>query len=262
MRRRKRQLDAAVAAIQGRYGPWTLVKGGRAAVRSTGPGAVVSVPHVPTGFPELDRVLSIGGLPKGRVCEVMGPATSGKTTLAIKFLAQAQKSGSRHGDQVGYIDQALYFDPDYAYRCGLDLSRLLVVATHDLQEALVTMESLLRSGGLSALVLDTLDFLWTEPQSASLLDATLSRLSAPLTRSGAILLVLHESPDDRSPALSALAHCAAVRLRVTRESWVEHHGDVRGYKARVEVLKNKTGPAGRAASITIELNGTVRGCDL
>ena len=262
VRRRQRQLDAAVAAIQGRYGPWTLVKGGRATAGTIEPGAVVPVPHIPTGFLALDRALSIGGLPKGRVCEVMGPATSGKTTLAIKFLAQAQKSGSWRGDQVGYIDQALYFDPDYAHRCGLDLSRLLVVATHDLQEALVTMESLLHSGGLSALVLDTLDFLWTEPQSASFLDATLNRLSAPLSRSGAILLVLHESPDDHSPALSALAHCAAVRLRVTREDWVRHHGDVRGYKARVEVLKNKTGPACRAASITIEFNDTVQGSDL
>jgi recombination protein RecA len=193
---------------------------------------------------------------------VMGPATSGKTTLAIKFLAQAQKGSSRPGDQVGYIDQALYFDPDYAHRCGVDLSRFLVVATHDLQEALVTMEALVHSGGLSALVLDTLAFLWTDAQATSSLEATLNRLSAPLARAGTILLVLHESPDDRSPALSALAHYAAVRLRVTREGWVKHHGDVRGYKAQVEVLKNKMGPAGRAASITIEFNGTVRGSDL
>ncbi len=252
-------MDAAVAAIQGRYGPWTLVKGSSATTRPLEPRAAIAVPHVPTGFSELDRVLSIGGLPKGRVCEVMGPATSGKTTLALKLLAQAQKgSSSQFGDRVGYIDQALYFDPDYAHRCGLDLSRFLVIATHDLQEALVTMESLVCTGGLSVLVLDTLDFLWTDLQSASSLEATLNRLSAPLARSGTILLVLHESPDDRSPALSALAHYAAVRLRVTREDWVMRHGDVRGYKARVEVLKNKMGPAGRVASITIEFNGTVR----
>lgn len=251
-RRRQLQLDAAVAAIQGRYGPWALVRGGSATAR-----AGATVPHIPTGFSELDRALGIGGLPKGRVCEVMGPITSGKTTLAIQLLAQAQKSGSLRGLQVGYIDQALYFDPDYAHCRGLDLSRFVVFATHDLQEALAAVESLVRSGGLSALVLDTLDFLWTDPQSGASLEATLNRLSAPLTRSGAVLLVLHESSDDRSPALSALAHYAAVRLRVTREEWVRVHDDVRGYRARVEVLKNKMGPAGRAASITIEFNGTV-----
>jgi hypothetical protein len=74
-----------------------------------------------------------------------------------------------------------------------------------------------------------------------------------------ILLVLHESAADSSPALSSLAHCAAVRLKVVRERWLEQHGDVRGYKARVEVLKNKVGPAGRTAAISIEFNGTVRG---
>jgi recombination protein RecA len=249
-RRSQRQLDAAMATIQGRYGPWALVRG-RSAARS----APVVPPHIPTGFPRLDRVLGIGGLPKGRVCEVLGPATSGKTTLALKFLAQAQ----RDGGQVGYIDQALYFDPDYAHRCGLDLSRLLVGTTHDLPEALAMAEALVRSGGLAALVFDAMDILWTEAQAASKLEATLSRLPAPLARSDTILLVLHESSAGNSPALSALAHCAAVRLQVTREQWIRRHDDVCGYKSRVEVLKSRVGPAGRSASIDIRFNGTVRG---
>jgi recombination protein RecA len=244
-------LDIAVATIQRRYGPWAVIKGKPA---TTAGGAAV-VPHIPTGFPGLDQVLSIGGLPKGRVCELFGPTTSGKTTLALKFLAQAQAGGG----QVAYVDQALTFDPDYAHRCGLDLSRLLVGTTCDLQEALAMTEALVQSGSLSALVFESLDFFRTDRQAASRLAATLNRLPIPLARSGTILLVLHETATGSSPALSTLAHCATVRLQVARERWLYRHRDVRGYNARAEVLKNRLGPAGRTATITIELNDTVRG---
>jgi recombination protein RecA len=250
-RKSTRQLDMAVATIHRRHGPRALIKGrpSRAA------GSTTDVPHIPTGFPPLDCALGIGGLPKGRICELLGPATSGKTTLAIKFLVQAQASGG----QVIYIDQALYFDPDYAHRCGLDLSRLLVGTPHNLEEALAMTEAMVRSGGSVALVFDTLDILWTDPTATSLMAATLNRLPVPLARSGAVLLVLHECPTDNSPALSTLAHHAAMRLHIVREHWLSKSKDIRGYKVRVEVLKNQLGPAGRKATITIEFNGTVRG---
>ena len=250
--KRRRQLDMAVATIHRRYGPRALVKGN--------PASATRVPHISTGFPDLDRALGSGGLPKGKICELVGPATSGKTTLALKFLAQAQKAGG----QVAYVDQALYFDPDYAHRCGLDLSRLLVGTSHDLQEALAMTEALVHSGGLSALVFDALDFLWTDAQAANLLAATLNRLPVALSRSGTILLVLHESPSGSpaagdGPALSALAHHAAVRLQVVRERWLPNYQDVRGYEARVGIQKNRLGPAGRTVLLKIEFNGTVRG---
>ena len=250
-RKRQRQLDAAVAAIQHRFGPGALIKGKPARAID----GVSAVPHIPTGFSELDRALGIGGLPKGKLCEMVGPATSGKTTLALKFLAQAQTGGR----QVGYIDQALYFDPDYAYRCEVDLSRLVVGTVHDLREALAATESLARSGGLSALVFDALDFLWTDPGATASLAATLNRLPPALARSGMTILVLHESAEGSSPALSALAHHAAVRLRVVREEWIKEQEDIRGYEARVDVLKNRLGPAGRRISLSIKFNGTVRG---
>ncbi|MEJ2732932.1 MAG: ATPase domain-containing protein [Anaerolineae bacterium] len=267
---RKRQLDMAVSTIHHRFGPRALVKGKPPSAVGRAASSIGDVPHIPTGFPSLDRALGIGGLPKGQVCELLGPATSGKTTLALKFLAQAQAGGG----QVAYVDQALYFDPDYAHRCGLDLSRLLVGTSHDLHEALAMTEALVRNGGLVALIFEALDFLWTDPQAASLLASTFNRLPAALARSGMVLLVLHESATDGlptnspptgrspaggSPALSALAHYAAVRLQVVREQWLKHHGDIRGYKARVEVLKNRLGPAGRTVTLDIEFNGTVRG---
>ena len=251
-RNRRRQLDMVVATIQRRYGPRALVKGE--------PASVTRVPHISTGFPSLDQALGTGGLPKGKICELVGPATSGKTTLALKFLAQAQAAGG----QVAYVDQALYFDPDYAYRCGLDLSRLLVGTSHDLREALAMTEALVHSGGLAALVFDALDFLWTDAEAAHLLAATLNRLPVALSRSGTILLVLHESPASSpptgdGPALSALAHHAAVRLQVVRERWIYSHKDIRGYEARVGIQKNRLGPAGRTVLLKIEFNGTVRG---
>ena len=249
-RRRQRRLDAAVAAIHRRYGPRALFQGKPAGAAAEGR----PVPHVSTGFPALDEALGIGGLPRGTVCELVGPATSGKTTLALKFLAQAQAGGG----QAGYIDQALYFDPDHAHRCAVDLSRLVVGTTHDLAEALAATEALARSGGLAALVFDAFDFLWTDAQAAARLEATLNRLPVVLARSGTILLVLHESSGGTSPALSALADYAAVRLRVVRERWLEHRGDLRGYAAQVEVLKNRAapGPLPPAVTITIEFDGT------
>lgn len=252
-RRRQRQLEMTVAAIQRQHGPWALVKGGTSQVAGS-----AATPHISTGFPTLDRALTIGGLPKGQVCELVGPATSGKTTLALKFLVQTQAGGG----QVGYLDQALYFDPDYAHRCGLDLSRLLVGRPQDVRETLTMVEALAGSGGLAALVFDALDFTWTDPQAAALLAATFNRLPAALARSGMALLVLHEPPGGSSPqaeSVSPLAHVAAVRLQVVRERWLRQGKDVRGYQARVEVLKNRFGPIGRTASLAIEFNGTVRG---
>lgn len=238
----------SVAAIQRRWG--------RKALRKLEVSAVTAkVPHISTGFPALDRALGIGGLAKGRVSELLGPATSGKTTLALKFLVQAQTGGG----QVGYMDHARFFDPDYAHRCGLDLSRLLVVAPYDLEEALAMTEALAGSSGLSALVFDGLDALWDDADAAQWIAACLDRLVAPLARSGTILLFLHAPLTRGSPGLSALAHHATVRLRVVRERWLRRHGDVRGYEARVEVRKNRLGPAGRTVHIAIQFDGTVRG---
>jgi recombination protein RecA len=241
---KKKRLEMTVASIQQRWGWQALRKLDRSS-------AAASVPHISTGFSNLDEALSIGGLAKGRISELLGPATSGKTTLALKFLVQAQANGG----VVGYVDHARFFDPDYAHRCGLDLSRLLIVSPYDLQEALAMTEALAESGGISALVFDALDALWSNAQAAPLISASLDRLVALLSRSGMAILFLHTKPQ----VLPALAHHATVRLRVVRERWLRSHRDVRGYEARVEVQKNKLGRAGRAVTIAIRFNGTVRG---
>lgn len=250
-RRRQAKLEMTVAAIHRRFGPRALFRGQS---QTTSDDTIV-VPHIPTGFPSLDELLGIGGLPKGKIIELVGLATSGKTTLALKFLSKAQDAGQ----QVGYIDQARYFDPDYAHRCGLDLSRLVVCTPYDITETLAMAEALARDGSLVALVLDTLDFLWADRSASRQLDASLSRLGIYLAHSGTILLFLHDPLANEMPVLSALRHYASVRLEVIREEWRRSHGDIRGYEARVKVLKNRYGAAGRDTKISIEFNGTVRG---
>jgi len=251
-----------VTSIQQRYGALALAKG-----RPSLAGTAAMVPHIPTSFAKLDEALGIGGLARGRVSEILGPATSGKTTLALKFLAQAQANEG----QVGYVDYAHAFDPDYAYRCGLDLSRLLVAIPSDLAEALVTTEALATSGALSALVLDGPDTLCNNDLDSTLLAACLDRLVAPLARAGTVLLFLRAPVARVAPGLSALAHHATVRLYITRERWLRSvaerpaspsaglHSDIRGYEGKVEILKNRLGPAGHVITITIRFNGTVHG---
>jgi recombination protein RecA len=240
-------LETAVATIQRRWG--------LKALRKFESSAVVQVPHISTGFFELDEALGIGGLARGRVSEMVGPLTCGKTTLALKFLTQAQVDGA----SVGYVDYACFLDPDYAHCCGLDLSRLLIVSPHSLEEALSMTEALVGGGGLAALVFDGLDAWWHDVQSAQLLAACLDRLVAPLARSGTTLLFLHISPERDSPALCALAHHATLRLHVALEQWLRRHDDVQGYETRVEVRKNRLGPAGRTVRIAIEFNNMMCG---
>jgi len=248
--RRRDKLELTVASLQQRYGA-------RAAFRGRSPAASFPTPtssHISTGFSQLDEALN-GGLPKGRISEWVGQPTSGKTTLALKFLEQAQQQLK----QVGYIDQARYFDPDYAHRCGIDLSRLLIGTPYDPAETLAMAEALVRDGGLAALVLDTLDFMWADTQTTHLLNASLGRLLKPLAQSGTALLFLHDPLGAESSSLSILAHYASVRLDVMRERWQTEHGDIRGYEARIKVLKNRFGPPGRETKISITFNGTIRG---
>jgi recombination protein RecA len=242
---RKHKLEATVARIHARYGPGALRRGRAPAILEPA-RRVARVPHIPTGYPALDALLGIGGLPRGKVCEIVGRPTSGKTTLALRFLAQAQAHGP-----VAYLDQARFFDADYAHRCGLDLSRLLVGLPYDLTESLSTAEALARSETLSALVVDAMEGLWSSAESARQLGLLLNRMTAPLARSGLILIVLHDGDVSHRPRATPLAYHASLRLGVRRLKWLKRHGDVYGYRARVEVLKNRLGPSGGETEIEI-----------
>jgi recombination protein RecA len=179
------------------------------------------------------------------------------TTIALKVLAQAQQES----DHAAYLDLAHTFDPDYAARCGVTLRRLLLVRPHSGAEALTMVDALLRRRGLGLLIFDSVAGLHDGPLVAT----ALSQLSVPLAQSGAALLFL--TPLRSGGAFStanyppdfALPHTASLRLALTKEKWLNRGRDVRGYEARVLVLKNKLGRAGQSASIAITFNGTVRG---
>ncbi len=242
---RQRKLDALVARLQLRYGPRAL---GRAAL----PQGPPSTPHISTTFPDLDAALSIGGLPRGRITEIVGPATSGKVTLAAKVLAAA------HGEReavCAWLDLSRTCDPDYLRRCGLDLDRLLIVRPENAADALAITLHLVESQALAALVFDGMADL---PGSASIepvLAGTLERLATVVARTETAALFLAEP----YAQYRTLAHVAALRLAIRREQWISQGPDVWGYEGYVQIVKHRLGPAGGAVLIRIIINGMVRG---
>lgn len=254
--RKRKRLESTVAAIQQRWGTKALQRGG-----NTG-SAAAAIPHIPTGFPDLDKVLAgIGGIPRGRLTEILGTPTSGVATLALKIIASAQAQG----DTAAYIDLSSTFDPDYAARCEVNLTRLLLVRPQSGREALEIVQTLISGRGVGVLVFDAVPDLLADPAGAQTLAAALSQLPALLAQSPCAPIFL--TPLQFGGAMStanypsgfALPHYATIRLSLEKERWLKKGGDIRGYQARVVVLKNKLGQAGQNARIAITFNGVVSG---
>jgi recombination protein RecA len=252
--RKTKLLDMTVAAIQRRWGPQALRRWEQAI-----PAA--PIPHIPTGFPALDKILEIGGIPRGRITEILGAPTSGMATLALKVVANAQA----HRDTVAYVDLSYTFDPYYALRCGVSPDRLLLVRPHSGEEALEILYTLIASRGTGVLVFDSVSQLVTQSHGPQVLSTVLRRLAGVLDRSpcAAIFLTALHFGDaasmDNYPSGFALPHYATVRLLIEKEEWIRKRRDVRGYRARVTVLKNKLGSPGKSAPISITFNGVVDG---
>jgi len=253
--KKKRKLESTIAALQDRWGEKSI---GR-----LGSKGMASVPHVATGFPDLDQILGNGGLPRGRISELIAKPTSGAATIALRVAANAQReSTSTTGeDPIGgaiYIDLDHSFDPEYAARCGLDLSQLVLVRPQDAKQGLAIMRDFIIGGGLSVLVFDAPLEQLAEGRTAQRLATTLDQIIAPLGQSFCLLLFLTTPPAgggmDAASNQLTVAHYAAVRLLVQRQRWIYKGGDISGYQAQVTVLKNKAGPAGKKATVTILLD--------
>ncbi len=244
MSSRRRKLEAVVARLQLQYGP--------RAVRRSGAEPPPAIPCISTTFAELDAALGLGGLPRGRLSEITGPATSGKITLAAKILAAAHQD---HTSLVAWLDLSRTCDPDYLQRCGLDLERLLVVRPETAEDALAIILHLVASNSLAALVFDGLADLLANPGIEPLLAGALERLAASVTHTETAVIFLSEP----QAQYRTLAHLATVRLEISREHWLMQGQEVRGYQGQVKVLKHKLGRAGAAVIIRIAFNGTVRG---
>lgn len=248
---RHRKLDTVIARLQLQYGPRALQRAGL-------PGTSDRIGCIPTTFSELDAVLTEsrfrggGGLPRGRITEIVGPATSGKVTLAAKVVAAAHRE---RGALAAWLDLSRTCDPDYLHRCGVDLSRLLVVRPEDGRDALAITLHLVESNTLAVLIFDgVVDLMRLASDDESLMTGALERLGIVVTRTLTAVLFLSEP----GAQYRTLAHLATVRLKIARERWLTRHGDVHGYEGQVQILKNKIGRSGIVVPIRIIFNGTVR----
>ncbi len=256
-RRKSRQdrLDHTITVIQQRHGLQALRQG----VRPT------TIPHISTSFPQLDMALGIGGIPRGRVTVVSGAETAGQLTLAALVLARAQRDSRR---SVAYVDLSHACDAEYLERCGVQLDRLFVVRPADGRQALDMTFDLAERPQLAVVLFDHWTGLESDAATRSYAAGMLDHLAQRLAQSGVALLVLDEQPTLwrklvagawNDPAYSALSHYAAVRLALHHEAWLRVGPDIRGYRVRVSIDKNKLGPAGQSIELSIHFNGTVRG---
>lgn len=238
----KEKLAKTVEALRGRFGS--------RAIRLRGKREQDGVTRLPTGFPDLDAALG-GGLPRGRVTEIIGRPTAGTVTLALKMITQAQAQG----ETAVYLDLERTFDADYAARCGVALDRLLLVRPYDAGQAFALLRDFAGSG-CGVLVCDLLP-----ARADSRLAQALGQLLLPLAQSATVLLCLVSLPPGRGtlPRETLVSYYAAVRLHLRRERWLHRGKEIRGYRAQALVAKNKLGPAGQQATIEITFNGVVQG---
>ncbi len=253
---KKEKLELAISTIQKRWGTRIIGRSTKQPARD--------FPSISTSFPQLDAALGIGGIPRGRISELVGIPTSGMATLALKITAQAQVKG---GTAV-FLDMARTFDPDYARRCGVRLSHLTLVHPNNAQQSLSILSDFAINGGIDLLIFDMPLSLQNEPRTALNLSSTLGRLLAPLSRNDTTLLFLTSLPPQENqtvapyPEQVTLPYFATIRLLLQKERWLFKQRDVRGYEAQVLVVKNKLSVPGQSVRIDITFNGTVEGDSL
>lgn len=238
---KKRRLEAAVQAVQQKWGHQALHKGVLPAASSP--------PSLSTGLPSLDRLLHIGGLPLGHISELIGQPTSGKRTLALHILAQAQPR-----TPCLYLDLAQTFDPAYAAACHVDLSRLAIAAPASPAKALDLACDLANGGHFGLVIVDST----AELRGVALPAAALRRLRQTLIGKTSALLFLSSpgfGPSDPNPPGFDPSQAAALRLEISRQRWLRQRGAVRGYEARITVLRNRWREPGGQTTVRIMLNG-------
>lgn len=253
---RKEKLEKVIATIQKRWGTGAI---GRSTEQLNS-----EAPHISTGYPQLDSALGTGGIPRGRISELMGVPTSGMTSIALQILAQAQV-----GDSAAvYLDLDRNFDPVYARRGGVLLERLVLVHPFSAGQALDMLPDFVHNGGFALLICDMPVRIQHEGAIGRKLASTLGRLLAPLSKSDSTLLFLTtlagngQEPglgDFSYPSQATLPHFATVRLLFQRERWLYRQRDVYGFETRVIVVKNKLSAPGKEVRLSIFVNGAPEG---
>jgi recombination protein RecA len=251
MENKNKALDAALAQIERAFGKGSIMK--------LGQREAMEVEAISTGSLGLDIALGIGGLPKGRVIEIYGPESSGKTTLALHVIAEAQKKGGA----CAFIDAEHALDPAYAKKLGVDIDNLLISQPDAGEQALEIADTLVRSGAIEVLVIDSVAALVPRAElegemgdslpglHARLMSQALRKLTATLSKSNTLVIFINQirmkigvmfgSPETTTGG-NALKFYASVRLDIRRIGAIKNGEDVVGNQTRVKVVKNKVAP--------------------